>query len=206
MAPGSFSIAAAVAPAPVAIMPIFTLPAVVGIALPLFLVTMASQNIPGVAVLSANGFKPAPGPLFTTTGVFTLLSAPFGAHAVNLAAITAALCAGPEAHPDPARRYWAAVVNGAAYVLVGLIAGAAAAFIGAAPPYLIPAVAGLALLGSFGGAIAAAAADANDREAAIVTFVVAASGVSFFGVGGAFWGLVAGGAVLALSRWRRAAT
>ncbi len=202
-APGSFSTAAAVAPAPVAVMPIFTLPAIVGIALPLFLVTMASQNIPGVAVLSANGFKPAPGPLFTTTGVFTVLAAPFGSHAVNLAAITAALCAGPDAHPDPARRYWAAVVNGAAYVLVGLGAGAAAAFIGAAPPFLIEAVAGLALLGSFGGAVAAATADANDREAAIVTFVVAASGVSFFGIGGAFWGLVAGGAVLALARWRR---
>ena len=205
MTPGSFSTAAAVAPAPIALMPVFTVPAILGIALPLFLVTMASQNIPGVAVLRANGFKPAPGPLFTTTGLVTVLAAPFGAHAVNLAAITAALCAGPDAHPDPARRYWAAVVNGAAYVVVGLGAGAAAAFIGAAPPYLIEAVAGLALLGSFGGAIAGASAHADEREAAVVTFVVAASGVGFFGIGGAFWGLVAGGAVLALARWRRSA-
>ena len=146
---------------------------------------------------------PAPGPLFRTTGVFTLLSAPFGGHAVNLAAITAALCANPDAHPDPARRYWASVVGGAVYVALGLLAGLATAFISASPPVLIEAVAGLALLGSFGAALLAAVATPEDREAAVVTFVVTASGLGFFGVSGAFWGLVAGGAILALTRWRR---
>jgi benzoate membrane transport protein len=190
-------------PNPVLVMPDFTIAGLVGIALPLFIVTMASQNIPGIAVLNVNGYRPAPGPLFSATGAFSLLSAPFGGHAVNLAAITAALCAGADAHPDPARRYWAAVVAGTFYVLFGLAAGAATAFISAAPPILIQAVAGLALLGALGGALMGAMAEAQDREAAIVTFVVTASGLSFFGVSGAFWGLVAGGAIYALARWRR---
>src|SRR3546814_20715059 len=111
---------------------------------------MASQNMPGIAVLSPNGYAPVPGPLFATTGVFSLLAAPFGGHAVNLAAITAALCAGEDAHPDPRRRYWAAVVCGLAYVVFGLLAGAITAFVAAVPAYLILAVAGLALLGAFG--------------------------------------------------------
>lgn len=193
---------ASIWPRPVLLMPEFSLAAVIGIALPLFIVTMASQNIPGFAVLSANGYQTRPGPLLTTTGVFTLAAAPFGGHAVNLAAITAALCAGPDAHADPKRRYWAAVVSGAVYVLLGLLAGAATAFIGAAPPLLIEAVAGLALFGAFGASIAAATSAQQDREAAVVTFLVAASGLSFFGIGAAFWGLVAGGGVMALSRWR----
>ncbi|TDQ84147.1 benzoate membrane transport protein [Dongia mobilis] len=190
-------------PNPILVMPDFTIAGLVGIALPLFIVTMASQNIPGIAVLNVNNYRPAPGPLFSATGLFSLLSAPFGGHAVNLAAITAALCAGADAHPDPARRYWAAVVAGIFYVLFGLAAGAATAFISAAPPILIQAVAGLALLGALGGALMGAMAGAEDREAAIVTFVVTASGLSFFGVSGAFWGLVAGGAIYGLSRWRR---
>jgi benzoate membrane transport protein len=189
-------------PQPILIAPIFSVSAAVGIALPLFLVTMASQNIPGMAVLAVNGYRPEAGPLFRTTGLFSLLAAPFGGHAVNLAAITAALCAGTEAHADPTRRYWAAVVAGGAYVLFGLSAGAVTAFVGAAPPVLIEAVAGLALLGAFGSALLAATAEAADREAAVVTFLVAASGISLLGIGGAFWGLVAGGAVLALTRWR----
>ncbi len=191
-------------PRPVLVTPRFTAGAVIGVALPLFIVTMASQNIPGMAVLGVNGYRPAAGPLFTTTGVFSLLAAPFGGHAVNLAAITAALCAGADAHPDPARRYWAAVVAGAGYVLFGLAAGAAIAFISAAPPILIEAVAGLALLGAFGGATMAALADPKDREAAVITFLVTASGISFAGISGAFWGLLAGGAVMALARWNPA--
>jgi benzoate membrane transport protein len=186
----------------VLVAPSFTLSALVGIALPLFIVTMASQNIPGIAVLSANGYHPAPGPLFTTTGMFSLLSAPFGGHAVNLAAITAALCAGQDAHPDPQRRYWAAVVAGIAYVLFGLLAGAATAFISASPPILIEAVAGLALIGAFGSALMGAVSVPQDREAAVLTFLVTASGLTFFGISGAFWGLVAGGAMLAMTRWR----
>ncbi len=184
--------------------PQFSLAGVVGIALPLFIVTMASQNIPGIAILNLNGYRPDAGRLFTATGVFSLLAAPFGSHAVNLAAITAALCAGPEAHPDPARRYWAAVVSGTGYVVFGLLAGAATAFIAASPPLLIEAVAGLALLGAFGAALMGAVAEPREREAAVVTFVVAASGLSWFGIGGAFWGLLAGGAIHALAKLGKA--
>ncbi|HEY9536914.1 MAG TPA: benzoate/H(+) symporter BenE family transporter [Kiloniellaceae bacterium] len=187
---------------PVLVVPDLSLPALVGIALPLFIVTMASQNIPGIAVLSANGYAPVPGPLFATTGVFSLLAAPFGGHAVNLAAITAALCAGEDAHPDPRRRYWAAVVCGLAYVVFGLLAGAITAFVAAVPAYLILAVAGLALLGAFGSALTEALAAAEDRLAAVVTFLVTASGLSFLGIGSAFWGLLAGLAVFALTRWK----
>jgi len=192
-------------PDPILVMPSFPPQAMIGIALPLFIVTMASQNIPGMAVLNANGYRPNPSPLFATTGLFSLFSAPFGGHAVNLAAITAALCAGEDAHPDPARRYWAAVVSGIVYVVFGLMAGAATAFISASPPVLIQAVAGLALLGALGSSLMAAVSEARDREAAIVTFLVTASGLTFVGVSGAFWGLVAGGAVMALARWRRGA-
>ena len=189
-------------PHPKLVIPHFTSAAIIGIGLPLFIVTMASQNIPGMAVLNVNGYRPAAGRLFTTTGVFSLLAAPFGGHAVNLAAITAAICAGPDAHPDPARRYWAAVVGGIGYVLFGLTATAAIAFISAAPPILIQAVAGLALLGAFGGSMMAAVSDPKDREAAVITFLVTASGISFAGISGAFWGLLAGGSVMALARWK----
>ena len=189
-------------PHPTLIAPHFTGAAIVGIGLPLFIVTMASQNIPGMAVLHVNGYRPSAGRLFTTTGVFSLLAAPFGGHAVNLAAITAAICAGPDAHPDPGRRYWAAVVGGIGYVLFGLTATAAIAFISAAPPILIQAVAGLALLGAFGGSMMAALAEPQDREAAVITFLVTASGITFAGISGAFWGLLAGGAVMALARWK----
>ena len=192
-------------PDPVLVTPRFLPSAIIGLALPLFLVTMASQNIPGLAVLAANGYRPDAGPLFRTTGLFSILAAPFGAHAVNLAAITAALCAGPEAGPEHGRRWWAGVAAGAGYVLFGLLAGAATAFIYAAPRILIQAVAGLALLGVLGSSILAAVSDAEAREAAVITFLVTASGLSFFGISGAFWGLLAGGAMLAWTRWRRAA-
>jgi benzoate membrane transport protein len=182
--------------------PVFNIPALVGIALPLFLVTMASQTVPGIAVLKANGYHPSPAPLFTTTGLFSLLSAHFGGHAVNLAAITAAICASPDAHPDPARRYWAAVVTGIVYIAFGLTATAATRFIATSPPVLIEAVAGLALLGSLAAALVGAMRDEQHRDAAVVTFLVTASGLSFLGIGGAFWGLVAGGAIYAADRWR----
>ncbi len=190
-------------PHPVFVTPTLSVGAVIGIALPLFIVTMASQNIPGIAVLAANGYHPPPGPLFVATGAFSMLGAVFGGHTVNLAAITAALCAGPDAHPDPKRRYWAAIVAGSLYVLVfGVLAGVAAAFIGASPPILIEAVAGLALLGAFGSSLMGAVNAPADREAAVVTLLVTASGVGFFGISGAFWGLIAGGVVMVLTRWR----
>jgi benzoate membrane transport protein len=184
------------------VVPSFSLAALTGMALPLFIVTMASQNIPGLAVLAVNGYRPEPGPLFATTGIFSVLAAPFGALAVNLAAITAALCAGETAGPDPARRWVAAVVAGATYIVFGLLAGVVTAFVAAAPPVLIQAVAGLALLGPLGGAMLGAVHAPQGREAALVCFVVTASGVGFLGIGGAFWGLLAGGAMMLLARWR----
>jgi benzoate membrane transport protein len=182
------------------IMPVFTGPAIVSIALPLFLVTMASQNIPGFAVLRSNGYEPPPTPLLVGTGIASIAAAPFGGHAVNLAAITAAICAGRDAHPDPSRRYIAAVSSGIAYVVMGVLAPVAVGFISASPPILIEAVAGLALLGAFGSASLGFLNAAKERDAALVTFVATASGLSFFGIGAAFWGLVAGGAMLALGR------
>ncbi len=187
---------------PVLVMPLFNLPAVIGIALPLFLVTMASQNLPGIAVLNANGYRPDASRLLRATGFFSLLTAPLGGHAVNLSAITAALCAGPEAGADPSRRYWASLVCGATYVLFGLMSGFAVSLVGFSPPFLIEAVAGLALIGSFGAAMTNAMADVQDREAALVTFLVTASGLTFAGIGGAFWGLMAGLVVLLAMRWQ----
>jgi len=189
-------------PSPVAVTPAFSPAAAIGIALPLFIVTMASQNVPGMAVLNANGYRPELSPLLRATGLGTMLAAPFGGHAVNLAAITAAICANPDAHPEPRRRYWAAVVAGLAYMALGLTAGAATAFMSISPPVLVEAVAGLALLGALGASLQNALADADRREAALVTFLVAASGLTILGIGGAFWGLLAGGALLLLARWR----
>ncbi|ANL47840.1 benzoate transporter protein [Rhizobium phaseoli] len=180
--------------------PVFSLAAFISIALPLFIVTMASQNIPGIAVLKVNHYDPRPGPLFAVTGFFSLLSAPFGGHAVNLAAITAAMCAGQDAHADPKRRYWASLIAGVGYIVLGLLAGAVTAFVALAPPVLIEAVAGLALVGAFSSSAMSAFQTPESREAAAITFLVTASGVSFGGISGAFWGLIAGGLMLALSR------
>jgi benzoate membrane transport protein len=188
-------------PRPEFVTPAFTVAGLVGIALPLFIVTMASQNIPGIAVLKVNDYTPNPGPLFATTGLFSLFSAPFGGHAVNLAAITAAMCAGSDAHPDPAKRYWAAINAGIFYVIFGLAAGAVTAFVSLAPPILIEAVAGLALISAFAASALNAFREPESREAAAVTFLVTASGVSLAGISGAFWGLVAGGLMLALARF-----
>jgi benzoate membrane transport protein len=179
--------------------PIFTVAGLVSIALPLFIVTMASQNIPGIAVLKVHHYDPKPGPLFAVTGLFSFVSAPFGGHAVNLAAITAAMCAGQDAHADPRRRYWAAIVAGIVYIILGLLAGAVTAFVALAPPILIEAVAGLALVGALSNSAMNAFQKPESREAAAITFLVTASGVSFAGISGAFWGLIAGGLMMALS-------
>jgi len=185
---------------PVFITPVFTVEALISIGLPLFIVTMASQNIPGIAVLAAYDYRPKSGPLFTLSGIFSLLSAPFGGHAVNLAAITAAMCANEDAHKDPKRRYWAAVTSGAVYVFFGLFAGFVMAFVAKTPSVLIEAVAGIALLGALAFSIGEATRVPENRDSAIITFLVTASGVSFFGVSGAFWGLLAGGAFMAVTR------
>jgi len=180
--------------------PVFSWSAIVGIALPLFVVTMASQNVPGLAVLATYGFRPPPRPIFLVTGIASLVTAPFGALTVNLAAITAALCAGPDADPVPERRTAAAVTAGLVYLMLGLLSAAAAAVVATAPPLLIEAVAGLALLGAFGASVSAALKEEGERNAALVTFLLAASGLSFFGIGSAFWGLVGGLAVFGLKR------
>lgn len=192
---------------PVFVMPQLTLSAVVGIALPLFILTMASQNVTGIAVLKSFGYTPKAGPLISFTGFMGLLAAPFGSPGVNLAAITAALCAGPEAHPDPDRRYWSAVVAGIGYIIMGLGAALAVSLMAVAPPAVIAAVAGLALLGALAGSLSAAVAEPVARESSLVTILITASGLSFFGIGAAFWGLLAGAALYAWDtrKLRRAA-
>lgn len=172
--------------------PAWSAGALLSVALPLYVVTMASQNVPGAAVLAANGYRTPWREALGVTGLGTLLVAPAGGHAVNLAAITAALAAGPEAGPDPARRWWAALSGAATYVLLGLGAGALTAVVTAAADGVIQAAAGLALLGALAAALGEALADPAEREPAVVTFVVAASGVVVLGIGAAFWALLAG--------------
>lgn len=178
---------------PVWIEPSFSLSAMVGIALPLFMVTMASQNIPGVAVIRASGYEAPISPLIGWISTVTLLLAPFGAYALNLAAITAAICMGREAHEDSQRRYVAAVAAGVFYLLIGVFGATVAALFSALPKTLILAIAGLALLGTIGNGLATAMRDEQEREAALITFLVTASGLTLLGIGSAFWGLVAGG-------------
>ncbi len=187
------------APALVWTPPVFTLPAMVGIGVPLFLVTMASQNVPGMAVLAQYGYHPPLRPILVATGLATLAGAPFGGHAVNLAAISAALAAGPDGGPPP-RRWIASVTNGVVLAVLGLAAGVATAVLAQSPPVLVEAVAGLALLGALAASIASAVAEPSGREAAAVTFVVTAAGIGFLDLGSAFWGLLAGGAMTLLHR------
>ncbi|WP_417584515.1 benzoate/H(+) symporter BenE family transporter [Pelagibacterium sp.] len=192
-------------PAPVLVMPSLNLDAVIGIALPLFVVTMASQNIPGLAVLRTNGYRPDVKPIFISTGLVSAIGTLLGGQLINLAAITAALCAGPEAHPDTTKRYIAAMTTGFVYILFALGAGVAAAFISAAPPILIEAVAGLALIGALANALVGSVADEEFRLPAILTFITAASGLTLFGIGAAFWGLIVGGALHAILKTKKAA-
>ena len=194
---------------PVFVMPVFTWSAAISLALPLFLVTMASQNLPGVAAIQASGYGrtdtsrgfPVSG-VITLTGLATLVLAPFGGFALNLSAITAAICMGPEAHPDPKRRYTAAVSCGAIYLLIGLFGAAIVAMLNAFPRELIAAIAGLALLGTIGNALHVALREDTQREAALVTFLVTLSGVVIAGVGAAFWGVLAGAFTLFVQQYR----
>lgn len=185
--------------------PIFTAPqfsvkALIGVALPLFVVTMASQNVPGVATLRAFHYNVPISPLIGWTGLATVLLAPFGAYALNLAAITAAICMGREAHENPDKRYVAAIAAGFFYILVGLFGATVSALFAAFPKELVLAIAGLALLGTIGNGLAAALTHADEREPALITFLVTASGVVLFGIGSAFWGLLAGVLAIALLR------
>ncbi len=173
-------------------MPTFTVGAAVGIALPLFIVTMASQNVPGVAIMRSFGYEVPWRPAMLVTGLGTAIGAPAGGHAINLAAISAALAASPDADPDPARRWVAGVSTGFSYLVLGGFSAAFAALVLLAPDAVIPAVAGLALFGAFGSAVQQAIDDPGERIPAVVTFLVAASGISVLGVSAAFWALVAG--------------
>jgi len=186
---------------PVFIAPTFSIPAIVGIALPLFIVTMASQNVPGVAVIRASGFNVPVSPTIGWIGVTNVALASFGAFAINLAAITAAICMGREAHENPERRYVAAVAAGVFYLIVGLFGSTVAALFAAFPKELIVAIAGMALLGTISNSLASAMREESEREAALVAFLVTASGVSVASIGSAFWGLVAGAVTLLL--WNR---
>jgi len=189
---------------PVWTTPQFSVSALIGVALPLFVVTMASQNLPGVAAQRASGYDTPVSPVIGATGLASLLLAPFGGYALNLAAITAAICMGREAHEDPARRYTAAASAGVFYIVLGLAGGAVAGLLGAFPRELVVAVAGLALLGTIAGGLASALKDEAHRDAAALTFLVTLSGLSIAGIGSAFWGVVAG--VVAWVALRRRAT
>ena len=185
-------LAEAAIPHPSLVFPTFTLAATLSITLPLFVVTMASQNVPGLAVLRANGYAPDQAPLLVGTGFLGGIGALFGGHAINLAAITAAMVASDEAGPDPSARWGGAVVNGLSYIVIGTTAGATVAFVSLAPPVLIEAVAGLALVFAFTAAAQTAFTDERLRPAAAVTFLASASGITILGISGAFWGLLAG--------------
>ena len=185
---------------PVWITPEISASTLIGVALPLFIVTMASQNAPGVAVIRASGYPVPISPVIGWTGVATVVLAPFGAFALNLAAITAAICMGREAHEDSARRYVASVSAGFFYILIGLFGATVSALFAAFPREVVAAIAGLALIGTIGNSLATALSNERDREPALVTFLTAASGVILLGIGSAFWGLIAGGLTLLVLR------
>ncbi|KIZ50394.1 membrane protein [Pseudomonas oryzihabitans] len=177
---------------PVWTTPTFSLAATIGIAIPLFVVAMASQNMPGIAVLRTDGYAVPASPLIATTGLASLLLAPFGSHGINLAAISAAICTGPQAHEDASKRYTAAAWCGLFYGIAGLFGATLAALFASLPGELVISVAALALLGSIMNGLHGALADPGQREPALITFLVTASGLTLGGIGSAFWGLVAG--------------
>jgi benzoate membrane transport protein len=188
---------------PVWVTPQFSMAAIIGLAVPLFIVTMASQNMPGVAVMRAAGYNTPVSPVITTTGVVNLVFAPFGAFALNLAAITAAIAMSREAHENPEQRYTAAVMGGVFYCLIGLFGAVVGGLFAAFPKELIVTLAGLALINTIGAGLVTAVAKESDREAAMITFLMTASGVSLLGIGSAFWGLIAGVIALAVFRVRK---
>ncbi|MEC5197774.1 benzoate membrane transport protein [Xanthomonas campestris] len=188
---------------PVLMVPGLSWAALFGLAIPLFVVTMASQNVPGVAVMRASGYTVPISPTIGWIGVVNTVLAPFGGYALNLAAITAAICMGREAHEDPARRYPAAVAAGVLYIVIGLFGATVAAVFAAFPRELVMAIAGIALLGTIGNSLAAALREEPEREAALITFLVTASGLTLGGIGASFWGLLAGAITLVALRPRR---
>jgi len=185
---------------PVFMAPTFTLSSLIGVGVPLFVVSMASQNVPGLAVLRANGYSTPASPLVGWTGVTGLVLAPFGGFSFNLAAITAAICMSKDADPDPKRRYLAAIWAGLFYLLTGIFGATVVSIFAAFPRALIVSIAGLALLGTIGNGLAGALHDEKEREAALITFLVTASGLAMFSIGSAFWGLLFGMATAWINR------
>jgi benzoate membrane transport protein len=178
--------------------PVFEPTVLIGLGLPLFLVTMASQNLPGFAVLKASGYQPPSRPILAVTGMASVVTALFGAHTSNLAAISAAICTGPDTHPDPAKRWMVGPFYALCYLIFAAFSAALIGLIAALPPELIKTVAGLALLGAFAGALGSALSEAPKVFPAVITLAVTASGLTLFGIGSAFWGLVAGLVTLGL--------
>ncbi|MFX1802926.1 benzoate/H(+) symporter BenE family transporter [Paraburkholderia sp. A1BS-2L] len=189
---------------PVFTMPAFSASAIVSIGIPLFVVAMASQNVPGIAVIRADGYNTPSSPLIATTGIASLVLAPFGSHGINLAAITAAICTGPHAHEDRTKRYMAAVWCGFFYLIAGVFGATIAALFAAFPPALVVSIAALALFGSIMSGLTNAMQNPHEREAALVTFMVTASGLTLLSIGAAFWGLVAGVITQVILNARRA--
>ncbi|MCR4511452.1 benzoate/H(+) symporter BenE family transporter [Pseudomonas sp. 32.2.56] len=181
--------------------PSFSLAAIISIGIPLFIVAMASQNLPGMAVLRANGYDVPASPLLSTTGLTSMLLAPFGSHGIHMAAISAAICTGPEAHEDPKKRYTAAIWCGVFYGIAGIFGATLAALFAALPKALILSIAALALFASIIGGLTQAMSEPKEREAALITFLVTASGMTLLSVGSAFWGIVAGLLTLAILNW-----
>jgi len=177
---------------PVFTAPEFSIQALLGVALPLFIITLTGQYMPGMLVLRNDGFRTSANPILTVTGLGSLIAAPFGSHAFNVAAITAAICTGKDAHEDKSKRYIAGIACGVFYITVGIFGVTLAALFLILPAAFIATLAGLALLGTIGGSLANALADPNGRETALITFLATAANVTLFGIGGAFWGLVAG--------------
>lgn len=180
------------------IAPSFEATSLIGLGLPLFLVTMASQNLPGFAVLRASGYTPPSQPILAVTGLASVLSAFFGAHTSNLAAISAAICTGPDTHPDPAKRWMVGPFYTLSYLVFAAFSATLIGLIAALPPELIRTVAGLALMGAFAGALNSALSDQGKLFPAALTLAVTASGLTLFGIGSAFWGLAAGLLAIAL--------
>jgi benzoate membrane transport protein len=178
--------------APVFTTPMFSLNSLLSVALPLFLITLTGQYMPGMLVLRNDGYRTSANPIVTMTGLGSLLMAPFGSHAFNIAAITAAICTGREAHEDPAKRWIAGIAAGVCYIFVGVFGVTLAAVFMAFPANFITTLAGLALLGTIGSSLAGAMAEADTREASLITFLAAAANITLLGIGGAFWGLVIG--------------
>ena len=188
--------------APVFTRPEFSINALLSVALPLFLITLTGQYMPGMLVLRNDGFSTSANPILTVTGLGSLLMAPFGSHAFNVAAITAAICTGKEASEDPSRRWIAGVAAGVFYILVGIFGVTLAAVFMALPATFITTLAGLALLGTIGASLASAMADVKSREASLITFLASAANITLLGIGGAFWGLLIGLAAYVLLNGR----